>query len=147
MNTHTEPRAGTRPADPGQPRHAHHHRVPIALVAGLTSVGATAGAAMLVTNGFDMPVEDLETLGLESWVLPGIWLFASVAVPCATAAVLALRRWPTAPLVAMAAGALLAVELLVQIPFVGFDPLQAVFGVVALVLVGLGLDARRRGWR
>ena len=91
--------------------------------------------------------DDLEPLGLTSWVLPGIWLFASVAVPCVTASVLALRRRPTAPLAAVAAGGLLAVELLVQIPFVGLNPLQALFGLVAVALVGLGLDARRRGWR
>jgi hypothetical protein len=145
MSTQTNVPGPTRLDGPG--RDGYPHRVLVAVVAGLTAVGAAAGASQLLTGGFGMPVDDLEPLGLTSWVLPGIWLFASVAVPCATASVLALRRGPTAPLAAVVAGGLLAVELLVQIPFVGLNPLQALFGLVAVALVGLGLDARRRGWR
>jgi hypothetical protein len=130
-----------------KPQNLQPHRVPIALIAGFTAVSAAAGAAMLITTGFGMPVSDLEPLGLDSWVLPGIWLFGSVAAPCAIAAVLALGRRPIAPLATIGAALLLIVELLVQIPFLGLNPLQAVFGGVALLLIVLGLDARRRGWR
>jgi len=35
------------------------------------------------------------------------------------------------------------VELLVQIPFVGLDPLQAVMGAVALAVLTLATRARR----
>jgi hypothetical protein len=40
---------------------------------------------------------------------------------------------------------LLLLELIVQIPFVGFNPLQAVLGAVAVALLGLGgLSSRGR---
>jgi hypothetical protein len=41
----------------------------------------------------------------------------------------------------------LAVELLVQIPFLGFNILQPVFGSCAVPLAALALLARRAGWR
>jgi hypothetical protein len=119
-------------------------------IAGLTSFSALAGAGQLVTGTFAPPVSALEPLGLRSWVLPGIWLTLSVAVPCAVTAVLAWRRSVWTGVAATVAGVLLAVELVVQIPFVGLDPLQAVMGVVAAVLVGLGAladRARRSGSR
>ena len=44
------------------------------------------------------------------------------------------------------ASALLAIELLVQIPFLGFSILQAIFGAVAVGMAVMGLLARRAGW-
>lgn len=76
-------------------------------------------------------------MGLDSWLLPGLWLAGSVAVPCAIATTAAWRRSPWAGLFTTAAALLLLVELVVQVPFVGFDPLQAVMGEVALVLLVL----------
>ena len=52
------------------------------VLAGLTSVAAWVGAAQLVLDLYAPPVSDLEPLGLDSWLLPGLWLAASVAVPC-----------------------------------------------------------------
>jgi hypothetical protein len=65
-----------------------------------------------------------------------------VAVPSTVAAWLAWRRSPHAPTAVLVASALLAVELLVQIPFVGPSMLQAVMGTVAIVLAVLALAAR-----
>lgn len=113
---------------------------------GLVVVGAVSGTIQLVTGTAVPPVEDLEPLGLNSWVLPGVWLFASVAVPSTVAAWLAWRRSPHAPNTVLVASALLAVELLVQIPFVGPSLFQAVFGMVAIVLAVLALVARP-AWR
>jgi hypothetical protein len=107
-------------------------------LAGFTSVAATVGALQLVTGVFTPPVEDLEALGLHSWVLPGVWLGLSVGVPCAAVAWLALRRRPRVGVAAVCAGVLLLVELVVQVPFVGFDPLQVVMGVVAATMLVLG---------
>ena len=109
-------------------------------------VGALSGAAQLWTGTFAPPVEDLEPLGLTSWRLPAVWLFASVAVPSAVAVVAALRRWHRTPDAVLVASGLLLVEVLVQIPFVGPSVLQAVMGGLALLLAGLALVARRRGW-
>jgi len=41
------------------------------------------------------------------------------------------------------ASALLAIELLVQIPFLGFSVLQLIFGAVAIGMAVVGLLARR----
>ncbi|WP_183099818.1 hypothetical protein [Nocardioides pelophilus] len=110
-------------------------------LAAVTSLGAVVGSVQLVTDTFTPPVSDLSRLGLRSWVLPGIWLAASVALPCGLVTVLAWRRSRRLGAAAVAAGLLLAVELAVQIPFVGLDPLQAVMGTVAVLLVGFGMAA------
>jgi hypothetical protein len=110
------------------------------------ALAGTAGAGQLIAGVFTPPVSDLPP-GLTSWVAPGVWLFATVAVPSGTAAVLAYRRSHHAPTAVLASSALLGVELLVQIPFVGPSALQAVFGTVAVGLAGVGLYARRTGWR
>ena len=49
------------------------------------------GGLMLMSGQGTPPLEALEPLGLSSWVLPGLWLTASVAVPSGTAAYLAWR--------------------------------------------------------
>jgi hypothetical protein len=116
------------------------------VVEGLVALGAIAGAQGLVTGAAAPPIEDLESLGLTSWVLPAVWLFVSVAVPSTVAAWLAWRRSPHAPTAVLVASALLAVELLVQIPFVGPSLLQVVLGTVAIGLAGLALVARPT-WR
>lgn len=115
----------------------------LAWTAGLTALAALGGAGTLVSGTFTPPVSDLEPLGLSSWVLPGVWLTASVAVPCAVTAWSAWRESMWTGVAAMVAGGLLAFELVVQIPFVGLDPLQAVMGVVAAVLLVLGVLADR----
>ena len=115
----------------------------LAALGGVTGLAAAVGTGQLLTGTFTPPVSDLEPLGLDSWVLPGVWLGASVAVPCGLVAWLGSRRSPAVGSAAMAAGALLAVELVVQVPFVGPDPLQVVMGSVAAALVTLGAASRR----
>ena len=114
----------------------------LGVIAAATSLAAVVGSLQLVSGTFAPPVSDLEPLGLRSWTLPGLWLAASVALPCAAAAVLAWRGSRRLGTASIGAGAMLGVELLVQIPFVGLDPLQAVMAVVAVTLVGLGVRAR-----
>jgi hypothetical protein len=117
-------------------------------IEGLVALGGIAGAWQLWTGTFVPPVSDLEPLGLDSWRLPAVWLFATVAVPSTFAAVTALQRRPQAPLVVVGASALLLVEVVVQIPFIGPSALQAVFGSVAVVMGSLGVAAHRSGrWR
>lgn len=105
-----------------------------------------AGSVALVLGRGTPPITALAPLRLRSWVLPGLWLAATVPVPAATAAVLAARRAPQAPTAAVVAATTLGVELVVQIPFIGRHPLQAAFGTVAAVLAGLGVASRRLGW-
>ena len=117
------------------------------VVAGaLLALAGAAGAVQLIAGVSTPPVDDLDPLGLHSWVLPGIWLFVAVAVPGAVVAVLAVIRRPVTPTAALAACGLLVFELVVQIPFVGPSPLQAVLGTVAVALGVIALRARRAGW-
>lgn len=118
-------------------------RWPILALSALTAIGAAVGVVQLVTGTYTPPVSDLQPLGLDSWRLPGLWLAASVAVPCSVTAALAVRRSPRLGDAALLASALLLVELVVQVPFVGTDPLQAVMGAVAVALGSLGTRARR----
>ncbi len=111
------------------------------------AAGGLAGAVQLVTGSYTPPVSDIEPLGLSTWTLPGVWLFASVAVPSALAAWLLWRRSPNAPVGVIVASGLLVTELIVQIPFIGPSALQAVFGVAAIGTAVLAVRARRRGWR
>jgi hypothetical protein len=74
-------------------------------------------------------------------------LFLSVALPSGLAAWLAWRRSVWAPTAALVASALLAIELLVQIPFLGPSILQVIFGAVAVGMAVVSLLARRAGWR
>ncbi|MCW2810683.1 MAG: hypothetical protein JWP61_1141 [Friedmanniella sp.] len=113
----------------------------------VVALGGLLGTAQLLTGTATPPVSVLAPLGLSSWVLPGVWLFATVVVPSGAAAYLAWRRSPLAPLAVLLASATLAVELLVQIPFLGPSALQAVFGAIAVVMAVLALRARGSGWR
>lgn len=109
----------------------------------LTSAAAAVGSVQLMAGVFTPPVSDLSSLGLQSWVLPGLWLAASVALPCAATAFLARKCSPWLGAAAVGSGALLLVELAVQIPFIGLDPLQAVMAAVAVFMASLGFVSHR----
>lgn len=128
------------------PRSPHPFRTLLIAVESVVALGAVAGTWQLWTGTFAPPVSDLEPLGLDSWRLPAVWLFASVALPAIVVVWAAATRRPWTPLAAIAAGILLVVEVTVQIPFVGPSWMQLVFGVVGLGLVAAGLVARHAGW-
>lgn len=118
------------------------------VVEALLGFAGLSGAIQLLSGSFTPPVEDLKPLGLDSWVLPGLWLLFVVALPSVVAAALAARRSPRAPLAVIVASALLLVDVTVQVPLVGFSGLQVVFGVVAIVMIVLAAIALRGGtWR
>jgi hypothetical protein len=118
----------------------------IVVVESLVGLGGLAGSVQLLAGVATPPVSVLSPLGLSGWALPAGWLFLSVAVPSGLAAWLAWRRSVWAPPAVLLASALLAVELLVQIPFLGFSMLQLIFGAVAISMAVVGLLARRTGW-
>ncbi|RYV52926.1 hypothetical protein [Pengzhenrongella frigida] len=133
-------------ARPGPPDQVCRHRAILVGAEALVALGGLAGTVQLLTGTVTPPVSDLEPLGRSTWVLPGVWLFATVAVPASAAGWLAWRRAPLAPPAVLVASGTLALELVVQIPFIGTNVLQAVFGAFAGGLAGLALDARRAGW-
>jgi hypothetical protein len=125
---------------------SHPFRPTIVVVETLVGIGGLAGSIQLLAGASTPPVSVLTPLGLSSWTLPAGWLFITVAVPSGLAAWLAWRRSVWAPLAALLASALLATELIVQIPFLGLSILQLIFGTVAVGMAVLGLLARRGGW-
>ena len=133
--------AARRPTVPQAP-----FRKTFTVIESLVAVGGVMGTVQLLTGTFTPPVSVLEPIGLSSWALPGLWLFGTVVLPSVTAAVLAWKRSPYAPLVVLLASATLALELLVQIPFLGPSLLQAVFGTIAIGMAILALRARNAGW-
>jgi hypothetical protein len=125
---------------------SHPFRPTIVVVATLVGIGGLAGSIQLLAGAATPPVSVLTPLGLSSWTLPAGWLFITVAVPSGLAAWLAWRRSVWAPVAALLASALLATELIVQMPFLGLSILQLIFGTVAVGMAVLGLLARRGGW-
>ena len=125
---------------------ARPFRRTFAVVEGFTAAGGVMGSVMLISGTGTPPVSVLQPVGLTSWVLPGLWLFATAAAPSAVAAVLAWRRSEWAPPVVLLASATLAIELLVQIPFLGPSWLQVLFGAVAISMTTLAMRAKRAGW-
>ena len=131
----------------GLPAHAAlPFRRTIVVVETLVSLSGLAGSIQLLAGAATPPVSVLNPLGLSRWTLPAGWLFLTVAVPSGLAAWLAWRRSVWAPPAVLLASALLAIELLVQIPFLGFSMLQAIFGAVAVGMAAMGWLARRMGW-
>ena len=112
----------------------------------LVGLGGLAGSMQLLAGVATPPVAVLSPLGLASWTLPAGWLFLTVALPSGLAAWLAWRRSPWAPVAVLVASALLATELLFQIPFLGFSVLQLIFGTVAIGMAVVAFLARRAGW-
>jgi hypothetical protein len=118
------------------------HRHEFIVVESVVAVGALAGTWQLVTGTGTPPVSDLAPLGLTTWVLPGVWLFVSVAVPSSVAAWMAWRRAAGTPATVLTASAALGVELVVQLPFVGASWFQPAFGVIAIWMAASAARAR-----
>lgn len=120
------------------------HRRILMIGEGLISLAAAAGTWQLLAAG--APLRTDLPMGLSDAWVPGLWLFMLVAVPAGVAAWLCWRRSGHAPAAVLIASAGLAIDVAVQVPFVGFNVLQLVFGALAVVMALLAVDARRRGW-
>lgn len=138
--------SGSQRSDPPPLSSARPYRWIFTGVEAFVALGGLLGAFMLVAGVGTPPMSAISSLGLSSWVLPGLWLFVSVAVPSTAAAVLAGigSRW--APFAVLVASTCLVVELALQIPFLGFSAFQPVFGAIAVVMAALALLARDAGW-
>jgi len=119
------------------------HRRTLLTMESAMAVFGLGGGIMLISGHGTPPVEAISSLGLSSWVLPGVWLTASVAIPSALAANLASRGSPWTPRAVMVASGLLAVELLVQVPFLGVNGLQAAMALIGGTAAALAWQARR----
>lgn len=120
-------------------------------VEGLVALAGAAGSVQLLAGLATPPdstLDPLEPVGVSGWELPALWLFLTVALPSTAAVWAGWRRRSRTPELVLVASAMLGVELLVQIPFLGPSVLQAVFGAVALTMAVLAWQARGSGaWR
>ena len=119
----------------------HPYRLAIVALGGLTAVGGWLGTWQLVAGVATPPAGDLPP-GLDTWVLPGVWLCATVAIPWTVATLLEWFRSDLAPVAVLVACTTLALELAVQIPFVGFSVLQLVFVLVAVAVAEMAQESR-----
>ena len=112
----------------------------------LLSVGALAGGAARVLGPrgeiLPLPVSALAGSPFDSYLLPGVVLFAVLGIGPLVAADLARRRHALAPTAALAVGIALLGWLAVEIAVIGFSmtpPLQPIYLVLgaAITLVGL----------
>lgn len=92
----------------------------------------------------------LSTSPFTDWRMPGALLAVLVGGGFLLTAECQRRRWPLDPALAVTAGTGLIVFELAELAWIGFQPLEVVFGVVGGVVVVLALrrhaDRPRRIW-
>lgn len=112
-------------------------------VLGLSAAYGGAGL-LLGLPGFALPEEDLQPLGLHSWVLPGLGLLAVVAAPMLLGAWAWLRRWSGAQHLAEVCCVLLLGWLCLQLLVIGFtEPVQWLTLALALALTAVTVLGHR----
>ncbi|HVV19033.1 MAG TPA: hypothetical protein VHF06_06320 [Pseudonocardiaceae bacterium] len=120
-------------------------RAALALVTGLTSVSAAAGAIGLITGTLELGATVTSRLPLQSPVLAGLALALVVAVPTAVVAYLATKNRDGHAAAASVAGLMLIGWIAVEAAVIQeFSWLQVLFAVVGVAVLFLGLPDR---WR
>ena len=116
----------------------------------LLGVGALAGGAALVLGPrgeiLPLPVSALAGSPFDTYLVPGLILFAVLGLGPLVAAALAWRRHALAPLAACVVGMALLVWLAVEIAIIGFSmtpPLQPFYLVLGVAITIVGLLWRR----
>lgn len=111
-------------------------RVALAVLEAFTAVGAYVGGYTLVTGGYDMPEELLDSTPFASWTWPGTLLVLVVALPMTVAVVLEIAGARRAFTASVSAGVLLVGWILVQMAVIGYQMfLQPAMLVVGLLVV------------
>lgn len=123
------------------PRTEYAFRRSMGVIEVVLAAAATVGVVQLLADVGAPPDSDIP-FGLHSWIWPAIWLLVMVLLPSAHAAFALLRRWGSGPALVLMASALLAVELLVQIPFVGPSWLQLGVGLLGASAATMAVRAR-----
>lgn len=113
----------------------------------LLAVGALAGglALMLGPRGeiIPLPLSALRGSAFDTYLVPGLILFAVLGLGPLVAALMAWARHPLAPLAVVVVGVALLIWIMVEVTIVGYSndpPLQPIYFLmgVAITLVGLG---------
>lgn len=113
----------------------------------LLAVGALAGglALMLGPRGeiIPLPLSALRGSAFDTYLVPGLILFALLGLGPLVAALMAWVRHPLAPVATVVVGVALLIWIMVEVTIVGYTndpPLQPIYFLlgVAITLVGLG---------
>lgn len=130
---------------PATHRRAGWPRAGLILVTLLVTLNAIYGGVGLIVNGMGMPDSWLQRTPFDSWLLPGLALLVTVALPQGVGAVVALRRHPRAATVGLVVGVALVLWILVQLLVLRrYFFLQPVIAGLGVLEVALALAWHRR---
>jgi len=124
-------------------------RLTLTFVAGFVALTAFAGGAALIVGSLVPalstvlvpPADYLLNSPFASYALPGLVLFLVVGGSQAFASIACAVRWPWAPAAIAVAGFSCLIWIFVQMIFIPFSPLQAVYFILGLLELGLLLLA------
>jgi hypothetical protein len=129
-----------RPLQAAQPR----SRVPVAAMALeiLLSIGALCGGLvlMIAPRGeiMPLPLSALADSPFDTYLVPGLILFAVLGLGPLVAARLAWLRHPLAPTAAVVVGAGLLIWIAIEVAIIGYSnepPLQVIYAVLGVAIV------------
>jgi hypothetical protein len=110
----------------------------LAFLLAFVTIGAVYGGIGLIINGLGMPADWADRLPLRSWVVGGLALLLTVALPQALSCRLVLRSHPRAAVAGVLAGlaliAWIGVQLLVLRRYFFLQPVIAGIGLAELLL-------------
>jgi hypothetical protein len=115
------------------------------VVTGFVALTAIAGGAALILGSLYPalgsvlvpPADDLQGSPFASYAIPGLALILLVGGPQAVASIGCGVRWPWAPVACAAAGFSCLVWIFVQMIYIRFSPLQAVYFTLGMLELGL----------
>ena len=110
----------------------------LASLSGFVSVAAVFGGVGLIRNGMGMPPEWLDGLPVDTWVLPGVALLVTVALPQAAICIAAAVRHRWAIVLGVLGGTALVLWIVVQVlvleRYFFLQPVIAGFGVAEVLI-------------
>ena len=116
------------------------------VILGILGVQAFYGGVQLIRDAFDFPVDWLDPLPFDSWVIPGFLLMLLIGVPSFALLGMYVADNAAADRLTIAFGLGVMAWIVVQVFFVPFNFLQPLVFVLglALVLIAWSREVTRR---
>jgi hypothetical protein len=120
-------------------------RLTLTIVTGFVALTAFAGGAALIIGSLypglgsvlAPPADYLQGSPFSSYTVPGLVLILLMGGPQAFASIACAIRWPWAPAACAAAGFSCLIWIFVQMIYIPFSPLQAVYFLLGMLELGL----------
>ncbi len=121
-------------------------RCALEVILGILGVQAFYGGVQLIRDAFDFPVDWLDPLPFDSWVIPGFLLMLLIGVPSFALLGMYVADNAAADRLTIAFGLGVMAWIVVQVFFVPFNFLQPLVFVLglALVLIAWSREVTRR---